>query len=244
MKIFRALSALLQYPTRPLVDALDEIAAVIASEAGASEQARMDLDRLVVRLRDGDLVDLQEDYVFLFDRSRSLSLHIFEHVHGESRDRGQALVDLRGVYESCGLAPDAKELPDYLPLFLEFLSILPATEARALLAEPVHVFAALAERLARRASPYEAVFRLLVLLGAAKPDAAALDALRAEADPAPDDFAALDAAWEEEAVAFGPGQGGCKDDLAAKLRQGRRPAPGVEAQVQTARAHAAQMQQS
>lgn len=83
MKIFRALSALLQYPTRPLVDALDEIAAVIASEAGASEQARMDLDRLVVRLRDGDLVDLQEDYVFLFDRSRSLSLHIFEHVHGE-----------------------------------------------------------------------------------------------------------------------------------------------------------------
>ena len=244
MLILRALSALLQYPTEQLVGALDEIADVIDREAEAPGSERRDLDRLVENLRDGELVDLQEEYVFMFDRSRSLSLHIFEHVHGESRDRGQALVDLKSVYESHGLFVDTKELPDYLPLFLEFLSLLPDDEARVLLAEPGHVFTALAERLARRKSPYESVFRLLVALGAARPDVQALEALRQEPDPAPDDFAALDAAWEEEAVSFGPGQGGCRDELAAKIRQGRRPAPGVEAQVQAARAQAAQAQHS
>jgi nitrate reductase molybdenum cofactor assembly chaperone NarJ/NarW len=239
MKTFRALSALLQYPTERLVDALDEIADVIDREAVAPRSIRPALVKLFDRLRDGDLYDLQEEYVLLFDRTRSLSLHIFEHVHGESRDRGQALVDLKSVYEARGLMVDTKELPDYLPLFLEFLSLLPRAEARALLAEPAHVFTALAERLARRQSPYEAILRTLLAIAEAIPSADALEALRDEADPAPDDLAALDAAWEEEAVSFGPGAGGCKDDLAAKIRQGRRPAPGVEDQIRAARENAA-----
>lgn len=239
MLILRALSALLQYPSQQLVGALDEIAVVVDREAGAPRSGGSDLGALLARLRDGDLVDLQEEYVFLFDRTRSLSLHVFEHVHGESRDRGQALVDLKSVYETHGFESDTRELPDYLPMFLEFLSLLPEKEARALLAEPAHVFAALAERLARRNSPYESVFRLLLSLAAQRPDATALEALRAEADPAPDDLVALDAAWEEEAVSFGPGQGGCRDELSAKLRQARRPAPGVAAQVEAARALAA-----
>ena len=70
----------------------------------------------------GDLYDLQERYVLLFDRTRSLSLHLFEHVHGESRDRGQAMVDLKALYERHGLHMSSSELPDHLPLFLEFLS--------------------------------------------------------------------------------------------------------------------------
>jgi nitrate reductase molybdenum cofactor assembly chaperone NarJ/NarW len=244
MKTFRALSALLQYPTERLVDALDEIADVIDREAVAPRSIRPQLTRLFDRLRDGDLYDLQEEYVILFDRTRSLSLHIFEHIHGESRDRGQALVDLKSVYEARGLMVDTKELPDYLPLFLEFLSLLPSADARALLAEPAHVFTALAERLAKRQSPYEAILRTLLAIAEAKPDTQALEALREEADPAPDDLAALDAAWEEEAVSFGPGQSGCKDDLAAKIRQGRRPAPGVEDQIRAAHETTASARQS
>ncbi len=235
MKTFRALSALLLYPQPDLIAALDEIETAIDSEGCVPRVQRKQFRRLLDDLRTGDIYDLQEEYLLLFDRTRSLSLHLFEHVHGESRDRGQALVDLKFVYESRGLAVDTAELPDFLPIFLEFLSLLPKSEALAMLAEPAHVFAALAERLAKRESAYESVFRILLAIAQAKPDASALDALRKEADPAPDDLAALDAAWEEEAVSFGPAQGGCSDELSAKLRQGRRPAPGVEAQIRAAR---------
>ena len=235
MKTFRALSALLQYPEPALIEALDEIEAVLDAEDIAPRQQRDALQWLLGDLRSGDIYDLQQDYLMLFDRTRSLSLHLFEHVHGESRDRGQALVDLKSIYEEKGLHADVKELPDFLPLFLEYLSLLPIADARAMLDETVHVLAALAERLAKRKSAYEAIFRALIAVAEAAPDELALAALREEPDSAPDDLEALDAAWEEEAVTFGPGKGGCQDDLAAKIRQGRRPAPGVEQQIRTAR---------
>jgi nitrate reductase molybdenum cofactor assembly chaperone NarJ/NarW len=236
MKTFHALSALLVYPQPELIDALDEIEATIESEALVSRAQLQGLRALLASLSSGDIYDLQEEYLLLFDRTRSLSLHLFEHVHGESRDRGQALVDLKAVYEDKGLMVDTKELPDFLPVFLEFLSLLPHEEARAMLGETAHVLVAIAERLAKRKSPYESVFRILIAIADARPDMEALEVLRAESDPAPDDLAALDAAWEEEAVSFGPGKdGGCRDELSAKLRQGRRPAPGVDAQVHAAR---------
>ena len=160
----------------------------------------------------------------------SLSLHLFEHVHGESRDRGQALVDLRAQYEKAGLVPDTTELPDFLPLFLEYVSTLPAAEARDALAQPAHIFAAMAERLRKRHSAYEAVFRALVVLSAVMPKAEEVSALLALPDPDASDLAALDAAWEDEAVSFGPGANdGCKDGLIARVRGGLRPAPDMPA---------------
>ena len=86
---------------------------------------RRQLKLLIDEIATGDLYDLQERYVLLFDRTRSLSLHLFEHVHGESRDRGQAMIDLKAQYEKNGLAISASELPDFVPLFLEFLSTRP-----------------------------------------------------------------------------------------------------------------------
>lgn len=88
---------------------------------------------MIEELASQDLYELQARYVDLFDRSRALSLHLFEHVHGESRDRGQAMVDLKALYESHGLEITASELPDFLPLFLEYLSLRPLEEAKALL---------------------------------------------------------------------------------------------------------------
>src|SRR5262245_35731977 len=229
-RTFKALSALLSYPTAELQEAVPELAAAIDREALLPAAIRRQLERLLNEITTGDLYDLQERYVLLFDRTRSLSLHLFEHVHGESRDRGQAMIDLKALYENSGLYVDAAELPDFVPLFLEFLSTRPRAEAYELLGQPAHIFAALAERLRTRRSAYEALFRALVALAASKPNADVVSVLLTEPDPEATDLAALDAAWEDEPVTFGPGAGsGCKDGLIAKVRAGRRPAPGVVA---------------
>jgi nitrate reductase molybdenum cofactor assembly chaperone NarJ/NarW len=231
MKTLKVLSALLTYPTPELLDAADELKAVLLREGVLRKSALDGVLALIDALGAGDLFDAQERYILLFDRTRSLSLHLFEHVHGESRDRGQAMVDLIKVYEDGGFTPTLSELPDFLPLFLEYASIQPLEAALELIGEPGHVFAALSERLGKRGSPYKAVFEALVALAKAKLDAAALAVLCAEPDPEPDDLEALDAAWAEEEVSFGPGAVAdeCgKGTLAAKLRQARRPAPGLE----------------
>jgi nitrate reductase molybdenum cofactor assembly chaperone NarJ/NarW len=231
MKTLKVLSALLTYPSVGLMAAADELKQALRSEALLGPSQIDAVSRLIDEMGGGDLFDLQERYLLLFDRTRSLSLHLFEHVHGESRDRGQAMVDLLKLYEEAGYSPTAAELPDFLPLFLEFASARPPGEALDLVGQPAHVFAALKERLGKRQSSYAAVFDALIALSQVKPDEAALAALRAEPDPEPDDLAALDAAWEEEEVIFGPAaQQDCgKDGLVAKLRHARRPAPGVSA---------------
>ena len=228
LKSLRALSALLTYPTLELQQACGEISEAIAKETAIPFSQRDQLHRLLRELASGDLYDLQERYVLLFDRTRSLSLHLFEHVHGESRDRGQAMIDLKTQYEQNNLFISAAELPDFLPLFLEYLSTLPAADACETLGQPAHIFAAMAERLRKRKSSYEAVFRALVALATAKPKDEEVSALLTLPDPEAYDLAALDAAWEDEPVNFGPGSGdGCKDGLIARVRGGMRPAPDM-----------------
>lgn len=231
MKTLKVLSALLTYPTDHLVAAAGELKTVLAKEALLKPKQLAALAALIDDIAQRDLFDAQERYIMLFDRTRSLSLHLFEHVHGESRDRGQAMVDLIKVYEDGGYTPTTSELPDFLPLFLEYAATREPAEAIELIGQPGHVLAAIRERLAKRGSPYEAIFAGLVALSKAKLDEAALAALRAEPDPEPDDLEALDAAWEDEEVTFGPGAAttACGvDSLASKLRQARRPAPGLE----------------
>jgi len=227
-RTLKVLSALLSYPTAELQAAVPEMRAALNAEGRLPQGRRDRLDRILEEIATGDLYDLQERYVLLFDRTRSLSLHLFEHVHGESRDRGQAMIDLKSMYERNGLEIDASELPDFLPLFLEFLSTRPRAEAYELLGQTAHILSAFAERLRKRRSAYEAVFRALVALAAAKPKAEDVSALLDAPDPDASDLAALDAAWEDEAVTFGPNAGNsCKDGLIAKFRAGRRPAEGV-----------------
>ncbi len=243
MKTLRALSALLSYPTAELVAAAGEIRGVLDREALLPTTERAALDRLVDDLASSDLYDLQERYGLLFDRTRSLSLHLFEHVHGESRDRGQAMVDLLKLYEESGYSPTASELPDYLPLFMEYASTREPRAAVELIGQPAHVVAALRERLAKRSSPYEAVMSALLALSRARLDRATLAILRAEPDPEPDDLEALDAAWADQEVIFGPGaaSGGCAvDGLSERLRAAMRPADGVAPPLTRGRAAARQ----
>jgi len=226
MKTFKILSALLSYPSEELIAAAPQFGEILDSERLIPAKHRRALDRLIEEIATGEIYDLQERYGLLFDRSKTLALHLFEHVHGESRDRGQAMVDLKAMYENAGLMIAANELPDYLPLFLEFLSIQPSATTRELLGQTVHILAALAERLDRRQSSYKVIFDVLVAIAAEAPQREAVAELLKGPDPDPMDLEALDAAWEEEEVRFGPGtqgQGACgHDNLIAKLRHAKR----------------------
>ena len=223
MKSFKALSALLCYPTQELVSRVPELRAVLHEEGLLAQATLEGLGRFLDYLAQTDVYELEENYVLLFDRSRSLALNLFEHVHGESRDRGQAMVDLKALYERHDLHIASGELPDFLPLFLEFLSILPLDEARAHLSEAAHIVSTLSERLEKRESRYAALLSAIAELAG---DGASDIELVADDGTTPDDLAALDAAWEEAAVTFGPGEAldGCsRDRLAIRLRAARRP---------------------
>lgn len=204
----RILSALLRYPDEAVQQAAPELAGALADDGLLSSDQRASLQPLLDALASADLLDAQERYVGLFDRGRAVSLHLFEHVHGESRDRGQAMVDLRDRYEAQGLEITAKELPDYLPLFLEYLSVLPSAQAAEELAQPGVILSALAARLEEKGTPYAAPMRILADLAGAGGEAFEI----APADD-PDDLAALDAAWEEEQIRFdapvAPGTADC-----------------------------------
>ena len=213
----RTLSALLRYPDDTVRKGTAELAEALIADGLLTPEQRTSLSPLLERLAGQDLLDSQEDYVALFDRGRALSLHLFEHVHGESRDRGQAMVDLRDRYEAQGLEIAAKELPDYLPLFLEYLSVLPTAQALEELSQPGVILSALADRLEEKGTPYAAPMRILADLAGAGGEAFEI----APADD-PDDLAALDAAWEEEQIRFdapaAPGGSDCPQAAAIVAR--------------------------
>ncbi|MEZ5776972.1 MAG: nitrate reductase molybdenum cofactor assembly chaperone [Paracoccaceae bacterium] len=204
MRTFRALSALLSYPTEDLQAAIPAIRDVLESEGLLSLDQRLALEPLLCDLEAGDIYDLQESYVLLFDRSRTLSLNLFEHIHGESRDRGSAMVDLLETYRAGGFDLTGPELPDHLPVLLEYLSTRPIAEAKGLLADAGHIIAVLAERLTRRQTPYSAVLVDLAALASATTASPEAAALLSEKDDDPEDLEALDAVYEEAQVTFAP----------------------------------------
>ncbi len=203
MLALKALAALLAYPGPELVDALDEIRGALAAERRIPRDGQRALARLADELAAADLLDAQEAYVTLFDRGRATSLHLFEHVHGDSRDRGQAMVDLKAVYARGGLVLAANELPDYLPAVLEYLSTRPYAEIREMLADCGHVLRAIGEALDRRGSGYAAVFGALLAVAGEAPLASTSRATRIESE----DAAKLDEEWVEQPVLFGLGCG-------------------------------------
>ncbi|MDM7930647.1 nitrate reductase molybdenum cofactor assembly chaperone [Tabrizicola sp.] len=203
-RTLKALSLTLSYPTAELQAAMHEIGTILGTDSRIAPRTRADLIALTDGLARGDLYDLQERYVMLFDRSRTLSLNLFEHVHGESRDRGGAMVSLIETYREGGFEPATSELPDHLPVLLEFLSTRPFAEAQETLADATHILDAVAARLERRESGYAAAFAALSQMAGAEADAEALAGMLAQPDDDPTDLAALDTVWEETEVTFGP----------------------------------------
>ena len=185
----RVLAALLGYPDAELRGYLPQMGEVLRRERALPMARMAEIDALVKALADTDPLDAEADYVALFDRGRATSLHLFEHVHGDSRDRGPAMIDLAQTYEKAGLFLAEGELPDYLPVVLEFVSTQPPREARAFLSEMSHIFNAIFSALRQRDKRYASVLGALLELAGEKAQAV---------KPAVEE--ALDESWAEPVV--------------------------------------------
>jgi nitrate reductase delta subunit len=195
--VLRAFSALLSYPTQELREALPEIADCVRSSPLVAPGEREPLMRLIDDLAAGDLLDAEARYVEIFDRGRATSLNLFEHLHGESRDRGQAMVELKTHYEKAGFDLASRELPDFLPVVLEYLSCRDLAESRDMLGDCAHILKKIGEALFAQGSSYAAVLQaLIVIAGEPLIDASTI---RRVPEPAPEE---LDREWAEP-PAFG-----------------------------------------
>ena len=164
----RVLATLLGYPDAQMRGWLPEMRELLRAEATLSPSRHAEIEALMDSLQGAGELDAEADYVELFDRGRGTSLHLFEHVHGDSRDRGPAMIDLGQTYEKAGLILAEGELPDYLPAVLEFVSTQPPTEARAFLGEMAHIFNAIFGALQQRSSAYASVLGALLELAGEK----------------------------------------------------------------------------
>ena len=185
----RVLAALLGYPDSRLRRHVLEMRELLRDERAISPSRLSELDALMGTLLRTDPLELEAEYVALFDRGRATSLHLFEHVHGDSRDRGPAMIDLGQTYEKAGLVLAEGELPDYLPAVLEFVSTQPPREARAFLGEMAHIFNAIFGALVHRDSAYASVLGALLELAGEKAQ---------PVEPAADE--PLDESWAEPVV--------------------------------------------
>lgn len=200
-RTLKVLSRLMAYPTAQLLPALDDLRAIVAAESGLEGPVRQGLLGFIDQFEQRELTAVQEEYVSLFDRGRALSLHLFEHVHGESKNRGQAMVDLINLYRESGLELDARELPDYLPLVLEYLSERPPEDAFELLGDAMPIVVLLGARLGERESAYAALFQALEALVGSPENAEALRTAAAKEGP-DQTIVKMDEIWEEEQVRF------------------------------------------
>ena len=214
-KSLRVLAALLGYPDARLRGHLPEMRGLLRDEHAVSPSRLTELDALMDALRRADPLQLEADYVELFDRGRATSLHLFEHVHGDSRERGPAMIDLGQTYAGAGLILNEGELPDYLPAVLEFVSTQPPREARAFLGEMAHIFNAIFGALQQRGSAYASVLGTLLELAGERAQPVAMVA----EEP-------LDESWAEPMVFDGcSSKGQAKPGQAQPIQIVRKPAP-------------------
>ncbi len=197
MKTFKLLGLLLTYPEGTVYAASDEVLQILHEEAILPEKSIRKIEAFLNTQNAQDLMAVQEDYVETFDRGRAHCLHLFEHIHGESRDRGQAMVDLSETYATKGLHIDSGELPDYLPLFMEYLSRCDFNEASGLLGEAINVIAMIGAKLKKSKSPYAGVFDSIEVLSAVKADKVKVREAIEKAPKDPETLEELDEEWKE-----------------------------------------------
>jgi nitrate reductase delta subunit len=221
----RVLARLLSYPDAELRGHLADMRAVLHGEQALAPQRLAELDALMAQLASGEPLETEAAYVELFDRGRATSLHLFEHVHGDSRDRGPAMIDLTQTYEKAGLFLGEGELPDFLPVVLEFTSTQPPQQAREFLGEMAHIFNAIFAALQQRGSAYACILGALLELAGEKASPVEIAAEEA-----------IDAVWQEPEVF-----GGCSSKgqaspgqpqpihIVPKAQRPARPAQGAQA---------------
>jgi len=221
----KALSGLLSYPREEVRAHIEEIEGVLAVRPELSTDDLATLENFLEWLRTADLLDLQAAFVETFDRSKQVSLYLFEHVYGESRDRGPAMVELRGAYRENGLEMDSRELPDFLPLFLEFCAERDEAAAREWLQETGPILQQVHVRLRERESPFAVPFRVLLRVLGLDPEPEELTEATSK-EVRDDTREALDRTWMEAPVTFGPDQPAT--DCGATRQEPEQPIQWVE----------------
>ena len=214
-KSLRVLARLLGYPDAELRGHLAELRDALHEERALPPQRLAELDALIASLAQGAPLDVEAAYVELFDRGRSTSLHLFEHVHGDSRERGPAMIDLAQTYEKAGMYLAEGEMPDFLPVLLEFTSTQPPREAREFLSEMAHIFNAIFSALQQRGSAYASVLGALLELAGEKAQPVEI----AAEEP-------MDAVWQEPVVFDGcSSRGQARPDQPQPIHIVRKPRP-------------------
>ena len=188
-KSLRVLARLLGYPDAELRSHLADLRAALHEEKALAPQRLAEVDALIASLERGAPLEIEAEYVDMFDRGRATSLHLFEHVHGDSRDRGPAMIDLAQTYEKAGMYLAEGEMPDFLPVVLEFTSTQPPREAREFLAEMAHIFNAIFAALQQRGSAYACLLGALLELAGEKAQPVEIAAEES-----------IDAIWQEPVV--------------------------------------------
>ena len=220
-KSLRVLARLLGYPDAELRGNLAALREALHGERALPPQRLAELNALMDFIAQSAPLEAEAGYVELFDRGRATSLHLFEHVHGDSRDRGPAMIDLAQTYEKAGLFLAEGEMPDFLPVVLEFTSTQPPREAREFLAEMAHIFNAIFAALQQRGSAYACVLGALLELAGEKAQPVQI----AAEEP-------IDAIWEEPVVFDGcSSKGQARPDQPQPIHIVRKPRPaqGVQA---------------
>ena len=224
-KTLRVLAHLLSYPDAELREHLPELQAALHDEQALSPSRLAELDALISRLANWRGLDVEADHVELFDRGRGTALHLFEHVHGDSRDRGPAMVDLCQTYEAAGLYLAPGELPDHLTVVLQYASTQPAAQARAFLGEITHILQVIFSALLRREAAHACVLAALLELAGEKASPVEIAAEES-----------IDAIWQEPEVFDGcSSKGQSKPDqpqpihIVPKAQRHARPAQGAQA---------------
>ena len=211
----RVLARLLGYPDAQLRSDLSDMRSALHDEHALVPQRLLEICALIDMLERKPVLELEAGYVELFDRGRATSLHLFEHVHGDSRDRGPAMIDLAQTYEKAGMYLAEGEMPDFLPVVLEFTSTQPPREAREFLAEMAHIFNAIFAALQQRESPYASVLGALLELAG---ETAQPVEIAAEES--------IDSSWQEPIVFDGcSSKGQAKPDQPQPIHIVRKPRP-------------------
>lgn len=223
-KSLRVLALLLGYPDAALRAHWPDLRTALQQEQALPAERLAELGVLIDTLGRKAVLEVEADYVELFDRGRATSLHLFEHVHGDSRDRGPAMIDLTKTYEQAGLFLGEGELPDFVPVVLEFASTLEPRQAREFLAEMAHIFNAIFAALQKRQSPYATVLGALLELAGEK-----ASPVEVAADEP------IDAVWQEPVVFDGcSSQGQARPDpvqpihIVPNAARAARPSPGAQ----------------
>ena len=201
MKILKVIARLLDYPTQELLDNADSLKHAAAETTFLPAEQQQLIQELIEDWSNSDVYDLQEQYDGLFERGRYVSLMLFEHVHGESRDRGQAMVDLMEMYKDKGFELDSRQMPDYIPLFLEFLAEQDEPTAREWLADVSHILGLMEERLQQRDSKTSVLFSSLITISAVKIDRNMIKSI-VDKEEQDDSMEAIDKEWEDKEVRF------------------------------------------